>query len=110
VLPSRADAGVGDRADPARGRRADDREIARAFLVDEPTMAQRIAGRSSGSSVRRAVPDAEARRAPGRCARVLHVLYLIFNEGYQPRSGRSCPTRASARAMDEALALPTIRR
>jgi len=58
-------------------------EIASAFLVDEATMAQRIsrAKRSieaSGEPFR--LPSPEER--PARLRLVLHVLYLIFNEGY----------------------------
>ena len=75
-------------------------EIASAFLVGEATMAQRIAGRSSGSRLRRAVPDADAGRAAGQAAQVLHVLYLIFNEGYTSSAAAtsiapSCRTRRS---------------
>jgi RNA polymerase sigma factor (sigma-70 family) len=61
-------------------------EIARAFLVPEPTIAQRI------SRAKRAVADgafampAEADRA-SRLGAVLHVLYLVFNEGYTATSG-----------------------
>ena len=63
-------------------------EIASAFLVPESTMAQRISRakqtiRSSGVPFR--MPDAEERGA--RLAAVLHVLYLIFNEGYTASSG-----------------------
>ena len=58
-------------------------EIARAFLVPEATMAQRISRAKHAiatSGVPLEVPDA-AERAQ-RLAAVLHVLYLIFNEGY----------------------------
>ena len=61
-------------------------EIARAFLVPEATMAQRISRAKAtiaGSGVPLEVPDA-AERAQ-RLASVLHVLYLIFNEGYTDR-------------------------
>jgi RNA polymerase sigma factor (sigma-70 family) len=63
-------------------------EIARAFLVPEATMAQRISRakeriKASGISFRR---PAEPERA-GRLRVVLHVLYLIFNEGYTATSG-----------------------
>src|SRR6202163_1712390 len=58
-------------------------EIANAFLVPEATMAQRISRakqsiKASGVPFR--LPDAEAREV--RLRSVLHVLYLIFNEGY----------------------------
>ena len=63
-------------------------EVARAFLVPEPTMAQRIvrAKRSlSAAQVPFEVPrgDELARRLPS----VLEVIYLIFNEGYSATSG-----------------------
>jgi RNA polymerase sigma factor (sigma-70 family) len=63
-------------------------EIARAFLVPEATMAQRISRakqriRAAGSTF---APPPEAERAE-RLAVVLHVLYLIFNEGYTSTSG-----------------------
>ena len=63
-------------------------EIARAFLVPEATIAQRISRgkqriRTSGIPFS---PPAEAERAE-RLRVVLHVLYLIFNEGYTASSG-----------------------
>ena len=63
-------------------------EIARAFLVPEATMAQRISRakqsiRSSG--VPFAAPGGEERAA--RLSAVLHVLYLMFNEGYTSSAG-----------------------
>ncbi len=63
-------------------------EIARAFLVPEATMAQRIS--RAKQQIRRAgatftPPDpAEHRR---RLDVVLHVLYLVFNEGYTASEG-----------------------
>jgi len=65
-------------------------EIASAFLVPETTMAQRIS-RAKQSIKASGVPFAmptEAERAE-RLAAVLHVLYLIFNEGYTASSGAS---------------------
>src|SRR5262249_45965056 len=63
-------------------------EIARAFLVPEATMAQRI------SRAKQSIKAAGARftlpgpgERDGRLDAVLHVLYLIFNEGYTAPSG-----------------------
>lgn len=63
-------------------------QIARAFLVPEATMAQRISRakqtiKSSGVPFR--LPNHEERIPALRT--VLHVLYLIFNEGYTSTSG-----------------------
>ncbi|GAA4088546.1 RNA polymerase sigma factor [Nonomuraea soli] len=55
-------------------------EIARAFLVPEATMAQRI------SRAKQKIKGT-AFGEPGEPAVVLHVLYLIFNEGYTASSG-----------------------
>jgi RNA polymerase sigma factor (sigma-70 family) len=65
-------------------------EIARAFLVPEATMAQRISRakqsiRSSGVGF--SMPRPEERH--DRLGAVLHVLYLIFNEGYVTSSGNA---------------------
>lgn len=63
-------------------------EIARAFLVPEATMAQRVSRAKAtikSSGVAFEMPDAEAQRA--RLGAVLHVLYLVFNEGYAASSG-----------------------
>jgi RNA polymerase sigma factor (sigma-70 family) len=63
-------------------------QIARAFLVPEATMAQRIsrAKQSIKSAGSRFVLPPKAER-PKRLRVVLHVLYLIFNEGYTATSG-----------------------
>jgi RNA polymerase sigma factor (sigma-70 family) len=63
-------------------------EIAKAFLVPEATMAQRISRAKQtiqASGVPFALP-AQAERAQ-RLSAVMHVLYLIFNEGYTASSG-----------------------
>ena len=63
-------------------------EIARAYLVTEPTIAQRIvrAKRTlSQANVPFEVPGAAER--PGRLASVLEVIYLVFNEGYSATAG-----------------------
>jgi RNA polymerase sigma factor (sigma-70 family) len=64
-------------------------EIARAFLVPEPTIAQRIV-RAKRTLAEEKVPFAIP--APGeladRLASVLEVIYLVFNEGYSATSGK----------------------
>ena len=65
-------------------------EIASAFMVPEATMAQRISRakqriKASGVPFRMPTEDERA----GRLSAVLHVLYLVFNEGYSASSGPS---------------------
>jgi RNA polymerase sigma factor (sigma-70 family) len=69
-------------------------EIARAHLVPEATMAQRISrAKRKVRGVRFGRPDNWAERLPA----VLQVLYLIFNEGYTATSGPSLQRRDLAR-------------
>ncbi len=63
-------------------------QVARAFLVPEPTMAQRI------SRAKRRLRDVDARfglptadELPGRVAAAGHVLYLVFTEGHTSTTG-----------------------
>ena len=63
-------------------------EIARAFLVPEATMAQRISRakqriKAAGATFEAPPPAEQAERL----AVVLHVIYLVFNEGYTATSG-----------------------
>jgi RNA polymerase sigma factor (sigma-70 family) len=63
-------------------------EIARAFLVPEATMAQRISRAKQSikeSNLPFELPSAQ--QSARRLGAVLHVLYLIFNEGYTASSG-----------------------
>jgi RNA polymerase sigma factor (sigma-70 family) len=81
-------------------------EIAHAFLVPEATMAQRISRakqsiQSSGVPFAQPSPDERA----ARLAAVMHVLYLIFNEGYTASSGAELQRRDLAH---EALRLARL--
>jgi RNA polymerase sigma-70 factor (ECF subfamily) len=63
-------------------------DIAAAFLVPEPTMAQRIVRAKRkiiAAGIRMAVPAPGD--LPGRLAAVLRVIYLVFNAGYLASSG-----------------------
>jgi RNA polymerase sigma factor (sigma-70 family) len=63
-------------------------EIARAFLVSEPTVAQRIV-RAKRTLAEAHVPFEVPGRdeLPGRLSSVLEVIYLVFNEGYAATAG-----------------------
>ncbi len=83
-------------------------EIANAFLVPESTMAQRI------SRAKQTIRDAGARfdlppeaERKDRLRVVLHVLYLLFNEGYTTSAG---PTLHRADLTSEAIRLARLLR
>ncbi len=81
-------------------------EIARAFLVPEATMAQRLVRAKKKLSTERPsieLPSGEARQA--RVASVLDVLYLIFNEGYTASAGEDLVRRG---LVDEARRLARL--
>jgi RNA polymerase sigma factor (sigma-70 family) len=81
-------------------------EIANAFLVPEATMAQRISRakqsiRTSGAPFQMPVSKERAQRL----RELLHVLYLIFNEGYTSSSG---PNLQRCELASEAIRLTRI--
>ncbi|HEY5116019.1 MAG TPA: DUF6596 domain-containing protein, partial [Nakamurella sp.] len=81
-------------------------EIARAFLVPEPTMTRRITRAKKSvkdSRIPFRMPPASERA--DRLGAVLHVLYLIFNEGYVSTSG---PSLRRADLSAEAIRLTRI--
>jgi RNA polymerase sigma factor (sigma-70 family) len=81
-------------------------EIASAFFVPEATMAQRISRAKQSikaSKVAFRLPDELERAA--RLSAVLHVLYLIFNEGYASSAG---PTLHRTDLSNEAIRLARL--
>ena len=63
-------------------------EVARAFVVSEPTMGKRVARakrKIADAHIPYRVPSDE--ELPGRLASVVRVVYLIFNEGYSASEG-----------------------
>ena len=83
-------------------------EIARAFMVPEATMAQRITRakeRIKAAGMRFELPPETER--PDRLRVVMQVLYLVFNEGYTTSSG---PTLQRADLTTEAIRLTRMLR
>jgi RNA polymerase sigma-70 factor (ECF subfamily) len=81
-------------------------EVARAFLVPEPTMAKRLVrakAKIAAAKIPYRVPP--ARLLPERTSGVLAVLYLLFNEGYSASSGDSL---IRAGLCDEAIRLARL--
>jgi RNA polymerase sigma-70 factor (ECF subfamily) len=78
-------------------------QIAAAFLVSEPTMAQRLLrARKTLSGLEAPVTIPDPDELADRLAQVLAVVYLVFNEGYLASSGRQ-PARRDLAAQAIAL-------
>ena len=81
-------------------------EIARAFLLPEPTVAQRIVRAKRTLAERGIAFEVPRRQAlPRRLRSVLEVLYLVFNEGYAASQGEDWMRPALC---DEALRLGRV--
>jgi RNA polymerase sigma-70 factor (ECF subfamily) len=79
-------------------------EIARAFLVPEPTMAKRLVRakkKIAAAGIPFRVPPAQL--LPDRLAAVLAVVYLIFNEGYGGRAELSAEAIRLGRALADLM-------
>ena len=76
-------------------------QIAQAYLVPEATMAQRI------SRAKRAVSDLDFDQ-PGDLATVMHVLYLVFNEGYSGDVDLAAEAIRLARQLDAMTDEPEV--
>ena len=79
-------------------------EIARAFLVPEPTMAQRLVRakrKIAAAGIPFRVPPAHL--LPERLAAVLAVVYLVFNEGYGGRGDLAFEAIRLGRALTELM-------
>jgi RNA polymerase sigma-70 factor, ECF subfamily len=81
----------------------DTRSIATAFIVPEPTVAQRIVRakrKIRQAGIRLRVPDSE--ELPGRLAAVLRVVYLVYTQGHLAASG---PELVRGALCDQAIGL-----
>ncbi|MEO3826868.1 sigma-70 family RNA polymerase sigma factor [Actinomadura sp. B10D3] len=79
-------------------------EIARAFLVPEATMAQRLVRAKSkirDAGIPYRVPDEE--ELPGRLSGVLAVIYLVFNQGYGGRDDLAAEAIRLGRVLRELM-------
>ena len=83
-------------------------EIASAFLLPAPTLAQRIVrAKAKIRDARIPYQVPKAVELPARLSSVLRVIYLVFNEGYSPSSG-AMPTRSEL--ANEAIRLARLLR
>lgn len=81
-------------------------EIARAYLARPSTIAQRIVRAKQRLREKRIPYELpEAAELPSRCALVMRVIYLVFNEGYSASAG---PKRIRVDLCDEAIRLARL--